>query len=194
LNAKPTRRLILAITGASGAVYGIRALQLLKSQGVESHLILSDTARQTIETETEWTVAAVEALASVVHNNQNLGAAIASGSFATQGMLIAPCSIKALSGVANSYNADLITRAADVCLKEGRPLVLMVRETPLHLGHLRLMTAAAEMGAVIFPPAPAFYGRPATLEDVITASVGRALARLGLDNSDFPIWRGAAPH
>jgi len=144
----------------------------------------------TIAQETDWKIGEVEALASVHHDHRDVGASIASGSFATQGMLIAPCSIKTLSAVAHSYSSDLLTRAADVCLKEGRPLLLMVRETPLHKGHLKLMLAAADAGAILFPPAPAFYGRPQTLDDLITATVGRALARLGVENSGYFEWKG----
>jgi 4-hydroxy-3-polyprenylbenzoate decarboxylase len=185
-------RLILGVTGASGVIYGIRALEMLKAIGVETHLVLSQAAKATIAQETSWKISDVEALAAVNHDQRDIGASIASGSFVTAGMLIAPCSIKTLSAVANSYSADLMSRAADVCLKEGRPLLLMVRETPLHVGHLKLMLAAAEAGAIIFPPAPAFYGDPQTLEDVVDATVGRALARLGIDNDAYHRWRGMA--
>jgi 4-hydroxy-3-polyprenylbenzoate decarboxylase len=186
---QPTR-LIVAITGASGAIYGLRALQMLRSLAVESHLVISRAAEQTLEHETGWKLPGVADLADHVYAPEAVGAAIASGSFATQGMLVAPCSIKTLSAIANSYTADLIARAADVCLKEGRPLALMVRETPLHLGHLRLMTAAAEMGAIIFPPVPAFYGGAQTVDELVSASVGRALARLGIENYSYPQWIG----
>jgi 4-hydroxy-3-polyprenylbenzoate decarboxylase len=157
---------------------------------VETHLVLSPAARVTIAQETDWKVSAVEALASVRHDHRDIGASIASGSFATAGMLIAPCSIKTLSAVANCYSGDLVSRAADVCLKEGRPVLLMVRETPLHAGHLRLMQHAAEAGAIIFPPVPAFYARPQTLADMVTHTVGRALARLGLENDAYYRWQG----
>jgi 4-hydroxy-3-polyprenylbenzoate decarboxylase len=183
-------RLIVGVTGASGVIYGIRALEMLKTIGVETHLVLSRAAKATIAQETNWKVSDVEALAAVTHDQRDIGASIASGSFVTTGMLIAPCSIKTLSAVANSYSADLMSRAADVCLKEGRPLLLMVRETPLHVGHLKLMLAAAEAGAIIFPPAPAFYGHPQTIEDVVDATVGRALARLDIDNDAYHKWRG----
>jgi 4-hydroxy-3-polyprenylbenzoate decarboxylase len=183
-------RLILGITGASGAIYGIRALEMLKALGVETHLMLSPMAEATIQQETDWKVVDVKALATVVYDPQDIGAAIASGSFYTQGMLVAPCSIKTLSAVANSYTNDLISRAADVCLKEGRSLVLMVRETPLHKGHLKLMLAAADAGAVIFPPMPAFYGHPKSIDDVVNTTVGRALARLGIKNDAYPRWEG----
>ena len=185
-----TTRLIVGITGASGVIYGIRALEMLRGASVETHLVLSPAARATIAQETDWKVSDVEALASVRHDHRDIGASIASGSFQTAGMLIAPCSIKTLSAVANSYSGDLLSRAADVCLKEGRPLLLLVRETPLHQGHLRLMQLAADSGAIIFPPVPAFYGRPKTLDDLINGTVGRALARLGFDNEAYVQWKG----
>lgn len=183
-------RIIVSISGASGAIYGIRALEMLRELGFETHLILTPAAKVTIAQETDYKVSDVLALASIAHDPRDIGASIASGSFATRGMIIIPCSIKTLSGVANSFSDDLTVRAADVCLKEGRPLVLVVRETPLHPGHIRLMGLAARAGAVIFPPVPAFYGRPQTLDEVIQATVGRALARLGVENSDYPRWEG----
>jgi 4-hydroxy-3-polyprenylbenzoate decarboxylase len=183
-----SRQIILAITGASGAVYGIQALEILRSLGHKTHLIVSRAARQTIEQETGHTADEIAAMASFTYDPADIGAPIASGSFPVDGMLVAPCSIKTLSAVANSYTADLIPRAADVCLKEGRPLVLMVRESPLHIGHLRLMTQAAEAGAVIYPPIPTFYGHPQTVADIVNASVGRALARLGISNDAYPKW------
>ncbi len=183
-----SRQIVLAITGASGATYGIRALEILRSLGHQTHLIISSAAHQTIEQETDRTVDEIAALASVTYDPANIGAPVASGSFPVEGMLVAPCSIKTLSAIANSYTVDLTARAADVCLKEGRPLVLMVRESPLHIGHLRLMTQAAESGAVICPPVPAFYGHPQTVADIVNDSVGRALARLGIDNDAFSKW------
>jgi 4-hydroxy-3-polyprenylbenzoate decarboxylase len=159
---------------------------------VETHLILTAAARATIAQETDWKARDVEALASVVHPSSNIGASIASGSFETMGMLVAPCSIKTLSAIANSYSAELVARAADVQLKEGRPVVLLVRETPLHAGHLRLMQQAAENGAVIMPPVPAFYTRPKTLDDLINATVGRALSRVGVRNPLCFEWLGMA--
>lgn len=183
-------RLIVGISGASGAIYGIRALEVLRDLGVETHLVMSAGAVQTILQETAYSVAAVEALASEVHDPRNLGARISSGSFKTEGMLVAPCSIKTLSGIANSYNDTLLTRAADVCLKERRKLVLMVRETPLHLGHLRLMTQVTEYGAVVLPPVPAFYHQPASLDDVINQSIGKALDQFGLEANLFARWNG----
>jgi len=186
-------RIIIGISGASGAIYGIRALQILKEDpDIETHLILSKAASRTIEIETDWKVSEVRGLASASYSEEQIEAPIASGSFQTAGMLIAPCSIKTLSAVANSYGDNLLTRAADVQLKEGRPLVLMVRETPLHPGHIRLMGLAASSGAVIFPPVPAFYGFPQSLDDIVSGSVGRALSRLGVDNSVYPRWDGGS--
>jgi 4-hydroxy-3-polyprenylbenzoate decarboxylase len=184
-------RLIVAISGASGVIYGIRLLEVLAAGGgIETHLVLSAAAKATIAQETDWKVSDVEALATVVYDNQNIGAAIASGSFATRGMIVAPCSIKSLSAIAHSYAADLLTRAADVTLKEGRPLLLVVRETPLHLGHLRLMVQAAEIGCVIFPPVPALYSRPQTVDEIVNGTVGRILARMGIDNELYYRWPG----
>ncbi len=185
-------RIILAITGASGAIYGVTALEILHKLQVTTHLVISAAAKITIAQETGCPETGLHALAEAVYDNLDLAAPIASGSFLTQGMIVAPCSIKTLSSIANSYAADLISRSADVCLKEGRPLVLMVRETPLHRGHLALMLKAAEMGAVIFPPVPSFYNHPKTIEDIVNASVGRALARLGIDNDIYPRWKDEA--
>lgn len=183
-------RIVVSITGASGAIYGIRALEMLRGMGFETHLILTAAAKVTIAQETDYKVSDVVALANTSHDPRDIGASIASGSFATRGMIVIPCSIKTLSAIANSYADDLVARAADVCLKEGRPLVLVVRETPLHPGHIRLMGLAARAGAVIFPPVPSFYARPETLDDVVRATVGRALARLGIENSEYPKWEG----
>ncbi len=184
------KRIILAITGASGSILGIRALELLRQARVETHLVISRAARQTIPVETGWNIAEVEALADFCYEPQNIGAPIASGSFVTEGMLVAPCSIKTLSGVANSYSSDLVVRAADVCLKEGRRLVLAVRETPLHAGHLRLMQQAAASGAVIFPPVPVFYAGHQTLDEAVTSLAGRMLLRLGIENEAYGRWEG----
>ena len=185
------KRIIIGISGASGAIYGIRALEILKDDPeIETHLILSKAGKLTLEIETPWQVQDVQALASASYSEKDIGAVIASGSFQTAGMLIAPCSIKTLSAIANSYADNLLIRAADVQLKEGRPVVLMVRETPLHLGHIRLMELAAANGAVIFPPVPAFYNRPQTVDEIISATVGRALSRLGVENSAYPRWDG----
>ncbi len=182
-------QLIVAITGASGAIYGVRALEILRDLGFEAHLILSDTAKLTLYQETSLQQGDVEALAKVAYDNWDLTAPIASGSYPIHGMLIAPCSIKTLSAVANSYAADLISRTADVCLKEGRPLLLMVRETPLHRGHINLMQKAAEAGAILFPPVPTFYNHPQTIDDIVNASVGRALERIGIHNNTYPRWK-----
>lgn len=185
------KRVIIGISGASGAIYGIRALEILKDDPeIETHLILSEAGKLTLEIETAWQVRDVQALASVSYSEKEIGAVIASGSYQTVGMLIAPCSIKTLSAIANSYADNLLIRAADVQLKEGRPVVLMVRETPLHPGHIRLMGLAAANGAVIFPPVPAFYSRPRTVDEIISASVGRALSRLGIENPAYPRWDG----
>lgn len=187
------RRLVVGITGASGVVYGIRLLEVLRSVAdVETHLVLTNAARQTIALETDQSVAAVEALADQRHRPADIAAALSSGSFATGGMVIVPCSIKSLSGIVNSYADNLLVRAADVTLKERRPLVLVVRETPLHLGHLRLMTRAAELGAIVMPPVPAFYHRPTTIAQVVDQTVNRVLDVLGieLEQDLFERWRG----
>ena len=179
------RRLVVGISGASGAIYGIRLLELLRdAPDVELHLIVSDAARRTIAEETDLSLAAVEALATRRYSNKDVGAAVASGSFKTDGMVIAPGSIKTAAAVAHCAADTLMARAADVTLKEGRPLILLVRETPLHLGHLRVLTALAEMGAVILPPVPAFYAAPRTLEDIVDQTVGRALDLFGYDWPD----------
>jgi 4-hydroxy-3-polyprenylbenzoate decarboxylase len=185
------QRLIVAITGASGVIYGIRLLEVLAREGnIETHLIVSRAGRATIAQETEWKARDVEALARVVHAPGDIGASIASGSFETVGMIVAPCSIKTLSAIAHCHSSDLIARAADVQLKEGRPVILLVRETPLHAGHLRLMRDAAENGAIVMPPVPAFYTRPKTVDDVINNTVGRALARIGIRNPLYAEWPG----
>lgn len=187
------RRLIIGISGASGAIYGIRTLESLRQDDeIETHLVLTAAARATIVQETDWKVREVEALADSTYRPNDFGAAIASGSFATMGMLIAPCSVKTLSAIANSYNATLIARAADVQLKEGRRVVLLLRETPLHRGHLRLMQLAVENGAVIMPPVPAFYSHPRTVDDIVNGTVGRALLRLGVDNELYYRWMGTS--
>ena len=188
------KRLIVGISGASGAIYGVRLLQVLRDvAGVETHLVMSQAARQTLSLETDLSLRDVQALADVVHDARDIAASISSGSSKTAGMVILPCSIKTLSGIVNSYTDTLVTRAADVVLKERRPLVLCVRETPLHLGHLRLMTQAAELGAVIMPPVPAFYHRPQTLDDVINQTVNRVLDQFDIDLPEdlFTRWQGA---
>jgi len=187
------KRMIVAITGASGAVYGIRALEMLRSiEGVETHLILSPSGARTIVAETDRGVADVRALADVVHAHRDIGATIASGSYRTIGMLIAPCSIRTLSAVANCTCDNLIARAADVCLKERRRVVLMLRETPLHLGHIELMASATRMGAIVMPPVPGFYSRPETIDDLVDQSVGRALDLFDLDPGIVRRWPGQA--
>jgi 4-hydroxy-3-polyprenylbenzoate decarboxylase len=187
----PSKCLVVGISGASGAVLGVRLLQVLAGiDTVETHLVISPAGRITISDETDHSLKDVEALADVVYKPQDVGAAIASGSFHTDGMVIMPCSIKTLSAVANCYAGDLLSRAADVTLKEGRPLLLVVRETPLHLGHLRLMVQASEMGAIIFPPVPAFYARLSSVDEMVDNTVGRVLARLGVDNELYTRWQG----
>jgi 4-hydroxy-3-polyprenylbenzoate decarboxylase len=184
------RRLIIGISGASGAIYGIRALQALRDvPDVEVHLVLSPSARRTIAEETDFSVPAVEALADVVHQHGDIGAAVASGSYVTAGMIVAPCSIKTLSEIASSHNDNLLARAADVCLKERRKLVLLVRETPLHLGHLELMAQATRYGAVVLPPVPAFYARPRTIDDIVNHTVGKALDQFGVPHRLLQRWK-----
>jgi flavin prenyltransferase len=184
------RRVILAITGASGSILGIRTLELLQEAGLETHLIISAAARKTIPLETGWSMADVVALANVCYEPEQIDARIASGSFVTDGMLVVPCSIKTLSGIANSYANNLIVRAADVCLKEGRKVILAVRETPLHSGHLRLMQYAAEAGAIIFPAIPSFYAGNQTLDEMVADMAGRILLRMGIANEAYNRWDG----
>ena len=201
------KRLIIAMSGASGQIYGIRLLEVLRAArqhplssdrsetepAIETHLVMSEAAGITITQETSYTPRQVEALADVVYRQRDIGAAIASGSFGTLGMVVAPCSIKTLSAIAHCYSSELISRAADVQLKEGRPLLLLVRETPLHLGHIRLMAQAAEAGAIIMPPVPAFYSRPQSVDDIVNGTVGRILARLGIENELYYRWLGVSP-
>jgi len=185
------KRIVVGLSGASGAIYGIRFLELLRGlPGVEAHLVVSDPAKRTIVEETDWTVKNVEALAAHRYDNKDIGAAIASGSFKTDGMVIVPCSVTSAASVAHCLADTLLTRAADVTLKEGRPLVLVVRETPLHLGHLRTLTALAEMGAIIMPPMPAFYNRPKQIEDIVDHTLARVLDRLGLPQDLVAEWQG----
>lgn len=188
----PQKRLVVGVTGASGAPLAIRLLQALKSTPIETHLVLSDMAKVTILQETVWSVSEVLSLADYSYAHQDVSAAIASGSFVTMGMVVIPCSVKTLSAIANSYTADLIARAADVTLKEGRRLILVFREAPLHPGHIRLMARAAENGAIIFPPVPAFYTHPARVEELVDQIVGRILMRMGIDNDLYHAWEG--PH
>jgi 4-hydroxy-3-polyprenylbenzoate decarboxylase len=191
LREDETRTIIVAITGASGAVYGLRMLTLLRDQpDVETHLIVSRAGGMTLRHECGVSVREAEALADVTYRPGDVGAAIASGSFPADAMVVAPCSIKTLSAIAHTYADDLISRAADVCLKEGRPLLLLVRETPLHLGHLRTMTAAAEAGAIIAPPVPAFYAQPVSIEEMVDHTARRALARVGVREVAPKPWQG----
>lgn len=183
-----TQRLIVGISGASGAVLAVRLLEAVRPLPVETHLVITPAAGQTLRLETGYSMEQVQALADVCYDPGDLSAAIASGSFPTLGMVVIPCSIKTLSAVANSYSEGLLVRAADVTLKEGRLLVLVVREAPLHRGHLRLMAQAAEAGAVIFPPVPQFYAHPETLDEMIDGIVGRVLARLGIENNLYQRW------
>jgi 4-hydroxy-3-polyprenylbenzoate decarboxylase len=181
-------RLVVGVSGASGIVYGLRALDACRDLGVESHLVMSKAAALTLAQETQLSPADVNAKAGVVHKVSDIGAAIASGSFGTLGMIVAPCSVRTMSEIATGVTSSLLTRAADVTLKERRPLVLMVRETPLHLGHLRTMVKLAEMGAVIAPPLPAFYAQPESLEAMVDQSVGRALDLFGLSWTPVKRW------
>ncbi len=185
-------RLVVGLSGASGVIYGIRLLEALRELGLESHLVMTKPAEMTIAYETALTSKQVAAKADVVYGITDIGAPIASGSFKTGGMIIAPCSVRTLSEIATGVTTSLLTRAADVCLKERRPLILMVRETPLHLGHLRSLVALAEMGAIILPPVPAFYAGPNTLGDLVDHMVGKALDILGHDWPDMKRW-GEAP-
>lgn len=183
-----SKRIVIGITGASGVIYGIRILNLLKELNFETHLIISEAAKIIIETETEYTTKVVESFADYNYNNNHFFAGMASGSFLTEGMIIAPCTIKTLSGIANSYATNLIVRAADVMLKEKRKLVLMIRETPLHKGHLRLMMMASDMGAHILPPIPSFYHHPKSIDDIIDQTAGKIFDYLGIDHDLFKRW------
>jgi len=182
------KRIVVGISGASGVTYGVRLLSLLRDTDYESHLIISDSGRLNIKIETRYTPDEVEAMADCVYDNKDMAAALASGSFLTAGMVVVPCTIKSLSGIANSYNENLLVRAADVTLKEKRKLVLVVRETPLHKGHLRLMTLAADMGAHILPPVPSFYHMPKTIEDIIDQTIGKVFDFFGIEHNLFKRW------
>ena len=184
--------LVVAITGATGVVYGVELLRVLKDLGQPTHLILSEAAGLNMTIETDYSLEEVRALADVVYPNKDIGAAVASGSFRTRGMIVAPCTVKTLSAIANSFTYNLIVRAADVTLKERRTLVLMVRETPLHKGHLELMSRAADCGAVILPPMPAFYHKPASIMDIVHQSIGKALDQVGIEHKLFRRWTGRA--
>ncbi len=182
------KRLIIGIAGASGVIYGVRMLEVLKNQGIETHLIISDAGKLNIRIETDYDVDEVLAMADVTYNNKDIAASVASGSFLTMGMVVAPCTVKTLSGIANSFNDNLLIRAADVQLKEKRKLALLFRETPLHQGHLRLLSQAADMGAHIIPPVPAFYHHPKTIDDIINQSVGKVLDYIGIEHDLFKRW------
>ncbi len=188
-----SKRIVVGISGASGVIYGVRLLEVLKQTDYETHLIISKSGKLNIEIETDYRPEDVEAMADVVYDHKDVAAAVASGSFLTEGMVVAPCTIKTLSGIANSYNENLLVRAADVTLKEKRKLALVVRETPLHKGHLRLMTLAADMGAHILPPVPSFYHQPKTIEDIIDQTIGKIFDYLGIQHELFRRWGEKAP-
>jgi flavin prenyltransferase len=188
---QPKARLIIGMSGASGAIYGVRLLQKLQGTGIETHLIMSRNAQVTLAHETDLKVAEVEKLATVVHSNTDLGAACSSGSFRTLGVIVAPCSIKTMAEIATGATAGLIARSADVALKERRRVVLMLRETPLHLGHIRSMAAVTEAGAIVYPPVPAFYPRPKTLDEMIDYTIGRVLDLFDIDLGVAGRWTGA---
>ena len=182
------KRLVVGITGATGAIYGIRLFEFLSKTDVETHLVISRSAEKTIRLETSWEIEQVKALARVSYNMEDVGADISSGSFQTEGMAVIPCSIKSLSAIANSYNENLLIRAADVALKEKRKLVAVVRETPFHRGHLNLMMNLADAGGIILPPIPAFYFLPKTIDDLVNHTVGRVLDVFGIDHRLFNRW------
>jgi 4-hydroxy-3-polyprenylbenzoate decarboxylase len=182
------KRIVIGISGASGVTYGVRMLDVLRETDFETHLIISNAGRLNIEIETSYKPADVEAMADFVYDHKDMAASLASGSFLTEGMVVVPCTIKSLSGIANSYNENLLVRTADVTLKEKRKLVLVVRETPLHVGHLRLMTQAAEMGAHILPPVPSFYHQPETIEDIIDQTIGKVFDYMGIEHDLFRRW------
>ncbi len=183
------QKIIVGISGASGVIYGVRLLQALRDSHVETHLVMSRSARLTLAYELPLKTADVELIASVNYRQEDIGAAIASGSFRTAGMVVAPCSIRTLSEITTGVTTTLLTRAADVVLKERRRLVLLVRETPLHLGHLRSMTQVTEMGAIVMPPVPAFYARPQSVDDIVDHTIGRVLDLFGIDNALVRRWR-----
>ena len=182
------KRIVIGISGASGVIYGVRMLSLIQEKDFETHLIISESGKKNIEIETSYKVSEVESMATYTYDNKDLGAALASGSFLTEGMIVVPCTIKTLSGIGNSYTDNLLVRAADVTLKEKRKLVLVVRETPLHKGHLRLMTTAADMGAHILPPVPSFYHQPKTIDDIINQTIGKIFDYLKIEHDLFMRW------
>ncbi|OGP96067.1 MAG: 3-octaprenyl-4-hydroxybenzoate carboxy-lyase [Deltaproteobacteria bacterium RBG_16_47_11] len=181
-------RLIVGISGATGSLYGVRLLEVLKEKKIETHLIITSPAKEILLQETSYSIKEIEGLASYVYDDGDLGASISSGSFKMDGMVVIPCSIKTLSGIAHSYNENLLTRAADVTLKERRKLILVVRETPFHQGHIELMLQASRMGAILFPPMPAFYTHPKTIDDLINHTVGKILDLFGIDHDLFVRW------
>ncbi|WP_347439304.1 UbiX family flavin prenyltransferase [Fodinisporobacter ferrooxydans] len=183
-------KLVVGISGASGAIYGVRTVEVLSRLGVEVHLVVSENARKTISYETDYVFEDVCKMATKVYDNKDLGAAISSGSFQVNGMIVAPCSIKTLAGIANSFNSELLTRAADVQLKERRKLVLLVRETPLHQGHIQHMLTVTQMGGIILPPVPSFYHLPKTLDDIVNQSVQKALDQFAIEANLFERWNG----
>ncbi len=183
-----SKRIVVGISGASGVIYGARLLEVLKDTDYETHLIISESGKLNFEIETQYKAADIESMADRVWDHKNMAASLASGSFITEGMVVVPCTIKTLSGIANSYNENLIVRAADVTLKEKRKLVLVVRETPLHKGHLRLMTMAADMGAHILPPVPSFYHQPKSIEDIIDQTIGKVFDFIGIQHDLFNRW------
>lgn len=183
-----TQRIVIGITGASGVIYGVKLLSFLKETEIETHLVISEAGKKNIEIETGYKPNEVADMADYVYENRDIGAAIASGSFLTDGMIVVPCTVKTLSGIANSYTENLLVRAADVTLKEKRKLVLVVRETPLHKGHLRLMTMAADMGAHILPPVPSFYHQPKSIDDIISQTIGKIFDYLGIKHDLFKRW------
>ena len=191
--AKDGQGVVVAMTGASGAVYGIRLLEVLRSAGVKTHLVVSKAGVMALDYETDMNIRQVKALADEVHPIGDVGASIASGSFRTRGMVVAPCSVKTMSEIASGVTDNLISRAADVALKERRRLVLMLRETPLHLGHIRAMAQVTEMGGIIFPPVPAFYARPKTIAELVDHSIGRVLDLLDIETDLIERWQGQ-PH
>lgn len=182
------KRIVVGISGASGVIYGVKMLALLKNTEFETHLIISESGKVNIEIETDLKLSEVEAMASFVHNNKEMTAPLASGSFITEGMVVVPCTIKTLSAIANSYDENLLVRTADVTLKEKRKLVLVVRETPLHKGHLKLMAQAADLGAHILPPIPSFYHKPKTIDDIISQTIGKIFDYLGIEHRLFQRW------
>ncbi len=184
------KKIVVGITGASGVIYGVRLLEVLRDVDIESHVVLSEAAKQNIAIETDIAIGDVENLATKLYHPKNMAASISSGSFKTDGMVVVPCTIKTLSGIANSYDDNLITRAADVMLKERRRLILVVRETPLHKGHLELMTKVADMGGIILPPVPAFYHHPKKIEDLVNHIVGKILDLMNIDHNLFQRWKG----